>query len=1176
MPPSARDRARFAAGLVSLVAASALLWMALWAAAAPPLFGWSPVAVMSGSMAPSIDTGDVVVVIPHDGGEIDLGTVIVFDDPATDGRITHRVVDVTPSGEYVTRGDANGRLDSTTIRSEDIIGTGHLLVPVVATPLVWVDRGQWLLLLLGFLAIAAMLWTSRWALLDRYDPWGAQPDISPMTLRPHDSPRELTPYVVVILLSLVAVGVSTTRSRSVFAGLTDNSGNSVQAGAVAPPTALGASVGGPTSIDLTWTPSATAWADGYELYRSLASDSGYASIAVVPGQASSSHADNFSPQPGTSYYYAAETTAGPWTSVASNVASATTSGLSDVQLVGSWGTGLSHAVEPGDDRGLILITGNEQSAPAPTPVQTLGAWGTGLSHAAEAGADRGLILITGNEQRAHVHPLGGWGTGTTHPSVSGSERLLVFIAGHEHSAAPAPVLTSVTFGGQALTPVDGASAGTSTTARAEIWILNEAGIAAATDATFVPTWDTPPDQPMYSHSLFGGVDQTTPTGAQATNSSDGASPNPITTAALATTSGTDVVVTGAVAGNLGTYTPQNGFVLGNNQDAGATTTLGTATKLATAATETPSMSHSGPNRQVIAGVVLNASTTAVAPTVTSVSFGGQAMTKLTGVSVGVATTAATEIWFLGEAGIAAAADSTFVPTWDTAPDLPMYSHSFFGSVDQTTPTGAQATNSSDAATPNPIATAALSTAAGTEMVVTGAVAGNTGTYTPQNGFSLGNNQNAGATTTLGTASKSAAGATETPSMSHSGPNRQVIAGVVLNASVPGPSVTSVSYGGQAMTKVTGTSVGTAPTASTGIWFLNEAGIAAATDSTFVPTWDTAPDLPMYSHAFFDGVDQSDPIGDNAANRSAAATPNPITTTGLTTVAGDVVVTGAVAGDTGTYTPQNGFSLGNNQTAGATTTLGTADKTAGAGAETPSMSHSGPNRQVIAGAVLNRRRAVVANSWTTGVTHTAGQGDDRMLVFVAGVENGADPGLAPQGQRDLTSVTYGGQSLTPAAEVMICTNGATSSFCARAELWYLLEAGIDAATDSTFVPTWAGDAPYELEEMYAAVTLDRVHQTAPTGNIGTNAATTNPIQPVDPVGVGRGDIVIVAAMGGMSGTYTDPAGYTEGTDQTLLSSTLATAFLEATTDGTEQPSMSFDASINRHVVLAATIKANGTP
>ena len=51
---------------------------------------------------------------------------------------------------------------------------------------------------------------------------------------------------------------------------------------------------------------------------------------------------------------------------------------------------------------------------------------------------------------------------------------------------------------------------------------------------------------------------------------------------------------------------------------------------------------------------------------------------------------------------------------------------------------------------------------------------------------------------------------------------------------------------------------------------------------------------------------------------------------------------------------------------------------------------------------------MANGWTTGLTHVAGSGSDRVLVFVAGSDS-------PTPDSDLTAVTYGGQSLVLARQ-----------------------------------------------------------------------------------------------------------------------------------------------------------------
>ncbi len=88
-------RTRFGIGVVALTAITAVVWLVLWAAVIPLVRGWSPVAVVSGSMAPLIDSGDIVVAAPYDGEPLDAGAVIVFDNPTGTGNMTHRVVDVT-------------------------------------------------------------------------------------------------------------------------------------------------------------------------------------------------------------------------------------------------------------------------------------------------------------------------------------------------------------------------------------------------------------------------------------------------------------------------------------------------------------------------------------------------------------------------------------------------------------------------------------------------------------------------------------------------------------------------------------------------------------------------------------------------------------------------------------------------------------------------------------------------------------------------------------------------------------------------------------------------------------------------------------------------------------------------------------------------------------------------
>ena len=76
------------------------------------------------------------------------------------------------------------------------------------------------------------------------------------------------------------------------------------------------------------------------------------------------------------------------------------------------------------------------------------------------------------------------------------------------------------------------------------------------------------------------------------------------------------------------------------------------------------------------------------------------------------------------------------------------------------------------------------------------------------------------------------------------------------------NLSSVTYGGQAMTKVVDINYNAASGwAYTAAYILNETGVAAATSGTFVPTWSgTAPTASGYSSTFFSNVNQTTSVG----------------------------------------------------------------------------------------------------------------------------------------------------------------------------------------------------------------------------------------------------------------------------------------------------------------------------
>jgi signal peptidase len=81
-------------------------------AVGPHVFGYRTLTMLTGSMSPEIDPGDVVVVTPLATSEVTEGMVITYHIPVEDHHlVTHRVIAVEhgPDGSVTvqTKGDAN-------------------------------------------------------------------------------------------------------------------------------------------------------------------------------------------------------------------------------------------------------------------------------------------------------------------------------------------------------------------------------------------------------------------------------------------------------------------------------------------------------------------------------------------------------------------------------------------------------------------------------------------------------------------------------------------------------------------------------------------------------------------------------------------------------------------------------------------------------------------------------------------------------------------------------------------------------------------------------------------------------------------------------------------------------------------------------------------------------------
>jgi len=148
---------------------------------------------------------------------------------------------------------------------------------------------------------------------------------------------------------------------------------------------------------------------------------------------------------------------------------------------------------------------------------------------------------------------------------------------------------------------------------------------------------------------------------------------------------------------------------------------------------------------------------------------------------------------------------------------------------------------------------------------------------------------------------------------------------------------------------------------------------------------------------------------------------------------------------------------------------------------------------------------IAGPWENGITRTAVQaGNNRILVFVVSSEDTVDA--------NVTAVTFGGQPLTAVVEE-VSINGDFG----RVEIWYLLEAGLQAASGTTFDVTWStGNLNRRL---YSHAIYADIDQNAPVFDTSTTnlpAVGANPISST--VTAKAGGVSIAAATTGNDGVY----------------------------------------------------------
>lgn len=123
--------------------------------------------VLTGSMSPAIEAGDVVIVDEADPGTVETGDVITFVRGSSETPVTHRVVDVEGDGNdrnFETKGDANEDVDANPVPPENVLGTVLITIPYIGY-VIQAANSQTGFILLVAVPIGLLVTTELWSLL---------------------------------------------------------------------------------------------------------------------------------------------------------------------------------------------------------------------------------------------------------------------------------------------------------------------------------------------------------------------------------------------------------------------------------------------------------------------------------------------------------------------------------------------------------------------------------------------------------------------------------------------------------------------------------------------------------------------------------------------------------------------------------------------------------------------------------------------------------------------------------------------------------------------------------------------------------------------------------------------------------------------------------------------------
>lgn len=144
--------------LVALYSVIIIFQKLIWKDKTPSIFGYKNFIVLTGSMEPTLNIGDIV--ITKETTEIQEQDIISFREKNSNSVITHRVVEIKEKNEkiiYITKGDANSGNDTELLSIENIEGKYSFKIPFVGKIILFLQKPIGMIILCLIFSIFLMI-----------------------------------------------------------------------------------------------------------------------------------------------------------------------------------------------------------------------------------------------------------------------------------------------------------------------------------------------------------------------------------------------------------------------------------------------------------------------------------------------------------------------------------------------------------------------------------------------------------------------------------------------------------------------------------------------------------------------------------------------------------------------------------------------------------------------------------------------------------------------------------------------------------------------------------------------------------------------------------------------------------------------------------------------------------